>query len=142
MTALLEKLPIGAAAGASGWTYTVMKAIFLLRNQWGLHTATGPASLFCNLADALREAALSSLAPHKIRFVPRRMATHVRSASIGNNNYWWLPGTQVTASSDALPSCSKVRGGSRWLHRTISPSCNSSASVSRMEQRSAVGRPS
>ncbi len=113
MTALLEKLPIGAAAGASGWTYTVMKAIFP-RNQWGLHTATGPASLFCNLADALRAAALSSLAPHKIRFIPKKNG-HTRPLGIYRQQL-----VPLASSSDALlPSRSKVRGGSRWLHRTL-----------------------
>ena len=31
--AILEKLPIGVAAGASGWTYAVMKAISLCASQ-------------------------------------------------------------------------------------------------------------
>jgi hypothetical protein len=37
--AVLEKLPIGAAAGASGWTYAVMKAIFLQNVDYSDHAS-------------------------------------------------------------------------------------------------------
>ena len=46
--AILEKLPIGAATGASGWTYVVMKAIFLHYGDYSDRASQLPAT-FCNL---------------------------------------------------------------------------------------------
>ena len=46
--AVLEKLPIGAAAGASGWTYAVMKAIFLRNGDYS-DRASLLLATFCNL---------------------------------------------------------------------------------------------
>jgi hypothetical protein len=46
--AVLEKLPIGAAAGASGWTDAVMKALFL-RNGDYKDRASLLLATFCNL---------------------------------------------------------------------------------------------
>ena len=46
--AVLEKLPIGAAAGASGWTYAVMKAIFLRNGDYSDRASQLLATL-CNL---------------------------------------------------------------------------------------------
>ena len=45
---VLEKLPIGAAAGASGWTYAVMKAIFLRNGDYS-DRASQLLATFCNL---------------------------------------------------------------------------------------------
>ena len=46
--AVLEKLPIGAAAGASGWTYAVMKALFLRNGDYS-DRASLLVATFCNL---------------------------------------------------------------------------------------------
>jgi hypothetical protein len=46
--AVLEHLPSGAAAGASGWTYAAMKAIFL-RNSAYSGRASQLLATFCNL---------------------------------------------------------------------------------------------
>ena len=47
--AVLEKLPIGAATGgASGWTYAVMKAMFLHYGNYSDRASQLPAT-FCNL---------------------------------------------------------------------------------------------
>ena len=85
----------------------IMKAIFLRNQQWGLHKATGPASLFCNLADALRAAALSSLAPHNIRFVPKKNG-HTRPIGIYRRQLVPLRRTRSLPS----PRCVEDRVGS------------------------------
>jgi hypothetical protein len=46
--AVLEHLPSGAAAGASGWTYATMKAVFLRNGAYSGRTSQLLAT-FCNL---------------------------------------------------------------------------------------------
>jgi hypothetical protein len=46
--AVLEKLPTGAAAGAFGWTYAVMKALFLRNGDYN-DRASLLLATFCNL---------------------------------------------------------------------------------------------
>ncbi len=95
MIAVLEKLPIGAAAGASGWTYAVMKVLFLRNGDYS-DRASLLLATFCNLmlSGKLRSQVSKSGSELSPSVSPRRTGAPFRSVSA----------TPGTASSGVSPS--------------------------------------
>jgi hypothetical protein len=84
--AVLEKLPIGAAAGASGWTYAVMKALFLRNGDYS-DRASLLLATFCNLMLSGQLRSHVWLRTRSV-FVPKKNG---RPCPLGIGDSWYRP---------------------------------------------------
>jgi hypothetical protein len=99
--AILEKLPIGAAAGASGWTYEVMKALFLRNGDYS-DRASLLLATFCNLmlSGQLRSQVL--LRTRSV-FVPKKNG-RPRPLGIGDSWYSFVGRVALSKVGDRVGS--------------------------------------
>ena len=101
MAVLEKKLPIGAAAGASGWTYAVMKATFLRNGDYS-DRASLLLATFCNLMLSGQLRSQVWLRTRSV-FVPKKNG-HPHPLGIGDSWYRFVGRVALSKVGDRVGS--------------------------------------